>query len=82
MWATKFSHDSNKANILNCPSSHWNSRLRRDLEHWINETGDQGVNPEPEEMYDSDMEVYIGNREGRELKDNIALMKKWAAEGK
>ena len=39
-------------------------------------------------MYDSDMQVYLDTLKKRrperlqELKTNIALMKKWAAEGK
>ncbi len=58
------------------------SQLRSDLEGWIAETGDKGINPESEEMYDSDMAVYLGRKENQEIKDNIALMKKWAEEGK
>jgi hypothetical protein len=36
-------------------------------------------------MYDSDMAVYVGGRTGTGdsiTEKNIALMKKWAAEGK
>ena len=43
------------------------------------ETNDRG--PESEEMYDSDMAVYLG-RGNPAVEKNIALMKKWAAEGK
>ncbi len=67
-------------------------RLRRTLDHWIERTGDQGQNPEPAAMYDSDMKVYVdgirkrgGNvwsAHAKLIEDNIALMKKWAAEGK
>jgi hypothetical protein len=32
-------------------------------------------------MYDSDMKVYVG-RGNSNVEKNIALMKKWAAEGK
>jgi hypothetical protein len=51
----------------------------------MKETKDRG--PESEAMYDSDMAVYVGGRTGREKGEsdterNIALMKKWAAEGK
>ena len=58
------------------------SQLRKDLEEWIDDTGDMGVNPESEEMYDSDMRVYLGKKENPVLEQNIALMKQWAAEGK
>ena len=48
-------------------------------------TGDRG--PEAEEMYDSDMRVYAGERGGKEggrdaPKANLAPMKRWAAEGR
>lgn|GEM_PF-1079296 len=56
--------------------------MRGILENWIIETGDKGIEPESMEMYDSDMKVYLGKNEDSELKANIALMKKWAAEGK
>ena len=52
-------------------------------------TDDKGQQAEPESMYDSDMAVYLTTlqRKGdpvdlKRLKDNIALMKKWATEGK
>ncbi len=59
--------------------------LRARLDRWIAETKDRG--PESEAMYDSDMAVYVGGRSGKEKSEsatekNIALMKKWAAEGK
>ena len=52
-------------------------------------TGDQGRQPETSEMYDSDMHVYTSRMRGpkfdpahvKVIDDNIALMKKWAAEG-
>jgi hypothetical protein len=60
--------------------------MRLTLETWILETDDKGRFPEPTSMYDSDMFVYThGNKEPEQkeiLKRNIALMKKWAAEGK
>ena len=64
--------------------------LRGRLEGWMVETGDQGREPESAEMYDSDMAVYTGRlrspksdpAHAKEIEDNIALMKKWAAEGK
>lgn len=53
--------------------------LRARLDRWMDETHDQGS--EAASMYDSDMAVYIG-RGNPEVEQNIALMKKWAAEGK
>jgi arylsulfatase A-like enzyme len=53
--------------------------LRNRLDRWMDETGDRG--PESEAMYDSDMAVYLG-RGNPAVEKNIALMKKWAAEGK
>lgn len=65
------------------------AELRGNLETWIEQTGDQGQRPESEAMYDSDMAVYLTQRGGTKdparrkiTEDNIALMKKWAAEGK
>lgn len=60
-------------------------QLRARLDRWMVETGDRG--PEPEAMYDSDMAVYLGERAGKGRVDNpteknIALMKRWAREGK
>ncbi len=58
--------------------------LRARLDRWMAETGDKG--PESAAMYDSDMDVYVGGRVGKKgdsvTEKNIALMKKWAAEGK
>ena len=66
--------------------------MRGILDKWIRETNDQGQNPEPKAMYDSDMKVYVDGirkRGGDEwikhaelIERNIALMKKWQAEGK
>lgn len=65
--------------------------LRNRLDKWMIETADQGRTPESERMYDSDMQLYLNRvkspaRGGKDavttLKENIALMKKWAAEGK
>ncbi len=59
--------------------------MRNRLDRWIAETGDRGQAPEPAAMYDSDMKVYLdskGSAQDKILADNIALMKKWAAEGK
>lgn len=54
-------------------------RHRKALDLWIAETKDKG--PESEEMYDSDMAVYL-EKPNPEVERNIALMKKWAKEGK
>jgi arylsulfatase A-like enzyme len=59
--------------------------LRARLNQWMEATHDHGRRPEPETMYDSDMAVYLGNKGGVQtevLRKNIALMKRWAAEGK
>ncbi|MBT5707774.1 MAG: sulfatase [Verrucomicrobia bacterium] len=63
--------------------------LRGHLDTWMNETDDKGRSPESQAMFESDMAVYTGTitRKGdlSQLKivtDNIALMKKWASEGK
>lgn len=63
--------------------------MREILENWIKQTNDKGQRPEPEEMYDSDMAVYVDGMksQGRKghaavIEGNIRLMKKWRAEGK
>ena len=64
--------------------------MRKRLLDWEQATGDQGVHSESPEMFDSDMQVYIDTLEKRrqdperlaEIKSNIELMKRWAAEGK
>lgn len=64
--------------------------LRQRLEQWMEETGDRGRKPESPEMYNSDMQVYVDALKARQqdpahikhIEDNIALMKKWHAEGK
>ena len=59
-------------------------KMRSRLDRWMIETKDRG--PESEKMYDSDMAVYLGDRnnKGREsiTAQNVALMKQWAREGK
>ena len=53
--------------------------LRGRLTRWMQETGDDG--PEPEAMYDSDMRAYVGA--GNPIvEENIATMKRLAAEGR
>ena len=63
--------------------------MRARLDRWMKDTGDRG--PEAEAMYDSDMAVYLGGRAGKDKGEgggpeatarNIALMKRWAVEGK
>jgi arylsulfatase A-like enzyme len=62
--------------------------LRARLERWMRETRDAGREREPAAMFESDMAVYLeaggGQRAERLqiLRDNIALMKQWAAEGR
>ncbi|MDQ3651573.1 MAG: sulfatase [Acidobacteriota bacterium] len=61
------------------------NEMRGRLKGWIKETNDRGQQPESTAMYDSDMTVYLDSPRGerlRILRDTIALMKKWAAEGK
>ena len=65
------------------------AKMRGQLDDWMKTTEDKGQQAETESMYDSDMAVYLKTlqRKGdpadlKRLKDNIALMKKWATEGK
>lgn len=66
------------------------TEMRAALEQWMVRTGDQGRTPEPPEMYDSDMAVYVGTlrRRNRDpahvatIESNIKLMKQWAEQGK
>ena len=60
-------------------------KLRKRLDGWIKRTKDRG--PESEAMYDSNMAVFADSpnadaEQARILSRNIALMKRWAAEGK
>ena len=60
-------------------------KMRGRLDRWMVETKDRG--PESEKMYDSDMAVYLGGRankgKGQSITEkNIAVMKRWSAEGK
>ena len=63
--------------------------MRRRLNTWMKETDDHGRTPEPAKMFDSDMAIYLDTikirstaEHHRLIADNIALMKRWAAEGK
>lgn len=64
------------------------NQLKVWLDRWVEETGDQGRFPEPEEMYVSDMNAYVdqirANNPERadEISRNIEVMKRWASEGK
>ena len=65
-------------------------KMQHRLANWEEETGDQGRDPEPAVIFDSDMKVYVDKLEARgndpkriiEIKANIQLMKKWAAQEK
>ena len=64
--------------------------MRNRLDTWMVETDDKGRVPESAKMFDSDMKVYTDNFKVRRpnpahlkvIEDNIAQMRKWAAEGK
>lgn len=59
--------------------------LRGRLDRWVAESNDLGRFPEPEASYDAEMTEYLRNpaaSRDQTLRTNIALMKKWAAEGK
>ncbi len=58
--------------------------LRRKLADWESQTADRGRIPESMEMYDSDMAVYLAekNPAREELVRNIKLNKRWARDGK
>jgi len=64
-------------------------QLRGRLDTWMDETHDNGRVAESKEMYDSDMAIYLSTIKRRStpahlkiIEDNIAVMRKWAAEGK
>lgn len=63
--------------------------MRSRLDAWMVATNDQGRTPETAKMYNSDMAVYLATIKRKNdpahlkvIEDNIAQMKKWAAEGK
>jgi arylsulfatase A-like enzyme len=78
--------------LQNLASSRKSRRVLEDhrarLDEWIIKTGDQGGAPESAAMYDSDMKVYLDAMKTRrperfeEIRSNVALMKRWASEGK
>lgn len=58
-------------------------RMREQLDRWMQDTKDRG--PESDEIYDSDMAVYLREQRGdrkKILQRNIDQMKQWAQEGK
>ncbi len=85
-------HDPHEINNLadDLESGEKLNEMRLRLDQWMETSGDQGRQPETAEMYDSDMAVYLKKLRGpksdpaqlQALETNIALMKKWAAEGK
>ncbi|MDG1875462.1 MAG: sulfatase, partial [Mariniblastus sp.] len=85
-------HDPHEINNLadDLESGEKLNEMRLRLDQWMETSGDQGRQPEPAEMYDSDMAAYLKKLRGpksdpaqlQALETNIALMKKWAAEGK
>jgi len=56
--------------------------LRAKLNHWMEQTGDQGRTPESESSYDASMAEYQGRHPNPIVTKNIDLMKQWAKEGK
>lgn len=62
--------------------------MRQTLDTWIERTGDQGEQAEPDKMYDSDMKLYLdgmrqrgNNAHADVIQANIDLMKRWQSEG-
>ena len=63
--------------------------MRAVLDQWMKDTDDKGQAAESAAMFDSDMAIYLntilkrrGEAHHKVIADNIAQMKKWAAEGK
>ena len=64
-------------------------KMRKTLDQWIKQTGDQGQKVESMKMYDSDMKIYMDGQASRgrqeradEIQANVDQMKKWWKEGK
>lgn len=65
-------------------------KMRALLDSWVTRTGDQGAGPEDQQMFESDMAVYLerlhspkfDGTQAKIVESNIDLMKRWAAEGK
>lgn len=83
-------HDPFELNNLASAAAHKATlkSMRKQLSDWEKSTSDHGRELESMNMYDSDMQVYLDALKTRrperlaEIERNIALMKKWAAEGK
>ena len=84
-------NDPHEINNLAADSKHAAklAELRERLDAWMEDTNDLGRTPESEEMFNSDMAVYLNTVKLKQppertkiLESNIALMKKWAREGK
>jgi arylsulfatase A-like enzyme len=62
--------------------------MRELLNKWVQESNDQGQNPESDLMYNSDMKLYMDKVKPKDpdhakiIEANIAQMKQWAQEGK
>ena len=63
-------------------------KMRKTLDQWIKQTGDQGQKVESMKMYDSDMKIYMDGQASRgrqeqadEIQANADQMKKWWKEG-
>lgn len=63
--------------------------MRGQLNKWMKATDDKGRKPESAKMFDSDMAIYLNTIKIRStaehhqlIADNIALMRKWKAEGR
>lgn len=59
--------------------------MRNRLEMWIEKTGDKGAKPESPEVYNAEMNVYLGNKPANQdkvLLRNIAQQKAWMKQGK
>lgn len=78
-------------NLANDPAYAKDLQAMRDkLDSWMVESNDMGRVPESNRMFESDMKVYTDRLSGarfdpahrQKVLDNIALMRKWAAEGK
>ena len=76
-------------NLARAPEyQHKLETMRSRLEQWMESTDDKGRKPESDEMFESDMAVYVNKLKNRDpehtkvIQQNITQMKKWASEGK
>jgi arylsulfatase A-like enzyme len=77
--------DPHETNNLAADPAHQETlkAMRSRLAEWERRTADKGRQPEPVEMYDSDMKEYLsggGKTALEDLRGNIDLNKRWAAE--